>query len=275
MKAAAAFLATALLLLPVGARAADLPVSYTVEAKPLKAAIAGTMLSFELYSDSACTTLVQSVPVAVENVSLLVALKQVTPKNDTKLPNTVELRTTLAGVTPASSLYLKVTDGGGAVVPVAGACQAQTAGVAGPPGAPGAAATSQAVLVAGTDQSTANNDFIGPWGNSSGFVRNSIVMPFNGTITRVAFSARDALVPAGGFVALTVYQAATANSVGPLNGSTATTLSCTISGPSVGGWCISATPLVVNAGDLISGRLTTSSGSLSNGVSWSVVLSPQ
>jgi hypothetical protein len=32
---------------------------------------------------------------------------------------------------------------------------------------------------------------------------------------------------------------------------------------------------VVNAGDLISGRLTTSTGSLSNGVSWSVVLSPQ
>ena len=40
-------------------------VRYTVEEKPLKAAVAGTSLTFALYSDAACTTLVQSAPVAV------------------------------------------------------------------------------------------------------------------------------------------------------------------------------------------------------------------
>jgi hypothetical protein len=128
-------LAVALSLVPFAAAAADLPVSYLVEEKPLKAAVAGTPLTFELYSDNACTTLVQSVPVVVENVSLLTKLKQMTPKNDTKLPNTVELRTTLAGVAPlvppAVALYLKVSGTG--VSPVAGPCQAQAASNAGRP----------------------------------------------------------------------------------------------------------------------------------------------
>ena len=50
-------------------------VSYLVEEKPLKAAIAGTPLTFELYSDNACTTLVQLVPVDVEDVALLLRVE--------------------------------------------------------------------------------------------------------------------------------------------------------------------------------------------------------
>lgn len=117
-----------LLLLARTASAADLDVRYTVEEKPLKAAVLGTPLTFALYADDACTSPAQSFVVNVENVSLLSKLKQMTPKNDTKLPNTVELRTTLSGVTAGGNLYLQVTGTG--VTPVGGTCQAQAAHLA-------------------------------------------------------------------------------------------------------------------------------------------------
>jgi hypothetical protein len=71
---------------------------------------------------------VQSTPVLAENVGILSKLKQMTPKNDVKLPNTVELRTTLTGVTAGGNLYLKVAGTG--VTPVGGACQVQAAVIA-------------------------------------------------------------------------------------------------------------------------------------------------
>lgn len=120
-------LTVALTLTPFAARAADLPASYTLEEKPFKAAIAGTSLTFALFSDAACTTQVYTTAVLVENVALITKLKQFTPKNDTKLPNTLLLQHTLAGVTAHGNLYLKVTGTG--VTPVAGACQAQAATV--------------------------------------------------------------------------------------------------------------------------------------------------
>src|SRR5206468_12570846 len=79
-------LLAALLALPSLARAADLPVRYTVQEKPLKTAIAGTSLTFELFRDSACATpAVHSASVLIENVTLITKLKQLTPKGDTKL----------------------------------------------------------------------------------------------------------------------------------------------------------------------------------------------
>lgn len=39
-------------LVPLAARAADLPVSYSVEQTPLKPVLAGTSLTFELYNDA-------------------------------------------------------------------------------------------------------------------------------------------------------------------------------------------------------------------------------
>ena len=120
-----------LLALPSLVSAADLPVRYTLQDKPLKAAIAGTSLSFQLFSDPACTNPpAYSTAVLIENVTLITKLKQFTPKNDTKLPNTDELSVTLPGVTTGGNLYLKVTGTG--VVPVGGACQAQAAQVVAP-----------------------------------------------------------------------------------------------------------------------------------------------
>jgi hypothetical protein len=120
-------------LAPFVAFAADLPVSYLVEDKPLKSIAAGTMLTFELYSDNTCTTLVHTAHLGAENVNLLTKLKQLTPKNGPKHPSTVELRTTLtsfAGVKPGDDLSLRVTSAlPGAVVPVGGACQVQSARV--------------------------------------------------------------------------------------------------------------------------------------------------
>jgi hypothetical protein len=121
-------LLAACVLFARSAAAADLEVRYSVEEKPLKAAVSGTQLTFALYTDDACADLAQSFVVNVENVSLLSKLKQMTPKNDTKLPNTVELRTALAGVTAGGNLHLRVTGTG--VTPVGGACQAQAAHLA-------------------------------------------------------------------------------------------------------------------------------------------------
>jgi len=120
----------ALVVAPLLAVAADLPVTFTTKEKDLKAAIATTVLTFSLYRDAACTNQVYTTNVAVENVALITKIKQFTPKNDTKLPNTVALQHTLPGVTAYGNVYLKVTGTG--IVPVAGACQAQAAMVPAP-----------------------------------------------------------------------------------------------------------------------------------------------
>lgn len=120
----------ALLLAPLAAIAADIPVTFTTKEKDLKSALAGTALTFALYGDPACTNQVYSSVVNVENVALITKVKQFTPKNDVKLPNTVALQTTLPGVTYHGNLYLKVTGIG--IIPVAGACQAQAAVVPAP-----------------------------------------------------------------------------------------------------------------------------------------------
>src|SRR5689334_19317104 len=105
--------AVALLVLPSIARAADLPVTYTVQEKQLKTALAGTSLTFELFHDPACTgSPAYSTAILIENVALITRLKQLTPKGDTKLPNTDALMVTLPGVTTPGNLYLKVTGTG-------------------------------------------------------------------------------------------------------------------------------------------------------------------
>jgi hypothetical protein len=127
MKLVRSLVVLGLVVAPIAAWAADIPVSFTTKEKDLKSALAGTPLTFALYSDSGCTTQVYSTIVNVENVALITKMKQFTPKNDTKLPNTVALQTTLPGVAAHGNLYLKVTGTG--IVPVAGACQAQAATV--------------------------------------------------------------------------------------------------------------------------------------------------
>lgn len=121
-------LTVAVLAVPLAADAADLPARYTVDEKQLKAALAGTNLTFQLYSDALCTTSVFSTVIAIENVDLLGRIKPFNPKNAVKKKNTVELRATLTSVPATPSLYLKVTGTG--VVPIGGACQSQASGVA-------------------------------------------------------------------------------------------------------------------------------------------------
>lgn len=123
-------LLTLALALPLAARAADVPTSYTVNDTALKAAIAGTSLTFTLYSDAACTQQVHQQAVPIETVDLVSRLKVFTAKSaPTKSPKTAELRETLTGVSAAGNLYLKVTGTG--ITPVGGACQAQTASLGG------------------------------------------------------------------------------------------------------------------------------------------------
>jgi hypothetical protein len=95
------------------ATASELPVTYTVQDKPLrKSGIAGTPLTFTLFSDSACTQQVYQAVVPIENVELISRLKLLTPKGAVKGPKTDELRTTLSGVNPPAQSYLKVTGAG-------------------------------------------------------------------------------------------------------------------------------------------------------------------
>lgn len=122
--------ALAIVVSPLAAAAADLPARYTVEEKPLKAAIAGTNLTFKLYSDPLCTASVYTTSVAIENVDLIGKVKPFNPKNAVKKKNSVELRATLAAVPALPSLYLQVTGTG--VTAIGGACQVQASGLSGP-----------------------------------------------------------------------------------------------------------------------------------------------
>src|SRR5262245_29350737 len=115
----------ALLLAPFPlARASDLPVSYNVQDRPLKAGTpAGTPLTFTLFSDAACTQQVYQATIPVENVTLISKLKLATPSGATKAPTTDQIQATLTGVTAGGNLYLTVTGAG--VTASGGACQAQ------------------------------------------------------------------------------------------------------------------------------------------------------
>ncbi len=62
-----------LLSLPVVAWAANLPVTYTVNETVLrKQAPAGTLLTFELHADGACSSAIHSETVAVEDPALVI-----------------------------------------------------------------------------------------------------------------------------------------------------------------------------------------------------------
>ncbi len=113
------------LTLPLHASAADIPVSYLVDGRALKDAVAGTTFTFGLYSDSSCTTLLDSQLNLVEDLAVL-GLKRFKPSGaTTPPPKTAEIRNTITGVTASGHFYLKVTGTG--VTPVGGACQAQAA----------------------------------------------------------------------------------------------------------------------------------------------------
>jgi hypothetical protein len=61
-------LSVAMLVCATLAHASDLPVTYAVQEKPLKASgVAGSPLTFTLYSDNACTQQVYQAVMPIEN----------------------------------------------------------------------------------------------------------------------------------------------------------------------------------------------------------------
>jgi len=119
-------------LAPAFVRAADVPVRYVVEAQPLRAAVAGTLLTFSLFSDAACATMVASRTVAIEDVPIIEKLSSFTPAagkggmKPARRPKAYEMDATLTGVNAASAYYLTVSGTG--VTPVDDVCQAQSGG---------------------------------------------------------------------------------------------------------------------------------------------------
>lgn len=126
-------------------RADEILVSYLVDAKLFKSAVAGTSLTFATYSDAACTSLVDTVSVPSESLTLS-ASSTTTSSIEIQKNGAVKegpkaakvARLTYAMNTLASApMYLKVTGTG--INPIGGACQVQTSGSSGVTGATGPA----------------------------------------------------------------------------------------------------------------------------------------
>lgn len=111
-----------------------------------------------------------------------------------------------------------------------------------------------------TDQSVFNNDYIGLGSSGGSFLRYTIVVPVACVLKSITFSTRG---PALTIQTATVWRQ-TPGSPSPA----ATTLSALIFPTTF--FSVSSGPVAVNAGDLISVRITYSGGSLTNGVAVSI-----
>lgn len=111
------------LLSQSAASAGDLRVVYNVQDKPLKQVLAGSSLTFNLYSDSACTSLYFSQAILIDQVDVISKLKRFVPKGAVKPPKTDEIHTVLTGVPTVENAYLRVSATG--VVPAGDECQFQ------------------------------------------------------------------------------------------------------------------------------------------------------
>ena len=130
-------LTAAITVLASGAASAlDLPVSYNVDARAMKrAAVAGNTLTFEVYEDSDCTSLIHSESIDVAAVQILLEeLKTMRVKGGPKQAKIARLNVTLLGVTPGSASFLRVSGEG---IVAGEVCKAQNAGIPGMPGPEG------------------------------------------------------------------------------------------------------------------------------------------
>lgn len=112
-------------LLAGAARAADVPVTYVVDDRVLRAAQVGTVLSFELYGDSECTVLVAQEDVPIERVDLIERLTLKRVGGASRPPRAARIHHVMSGVTLPGQVAL-VIDGPG-ILAVGGRCQAQQA----------------------------------------------------------------------------------------------------------------------------------------------------
>ncbi len=119
--------------------AIDLPVTYLADFKEFRRnAIAGDSLSFDLYTDDACTGVVAHAELKFVGGSGLTVEKTLPQKAKGQKPSPtkgVRLHTTLSPAAVAEQLYLKVTGTG--VVALGDECQVQVAGIPGPEGPKG------------------------------------------------------------------------------------------------------------------------------------------
>ena len=111
-----------------------------------------------------------------------------------------------------------------------------------------------------TDQSVSFNDYIGLGSSGPSFLRYTIVVPAACFLKSIAVSTRGSNIS---FLTATVWQ----QSLGDPSAA-ATTLSAFI--PPGGTFSVASGSYAVNAGDLISVRITYSAGILTNGVAVSV-----
>jgi hypothetical protein len=109
----------------LGTSSLGLPVSYMVEERALKHAVAGTPLTFELFADPGCTSGLSVMVVNIEDVTSITSLRPFQPKGAPKRPPTAELKHVMSELFTASSAFLKVSGVG--IKPVGGACQRQGA----------------------------------------------------------------------------------------------------------------------------------------------------
>jgi hypothetical protein len=107
----------------------DVQVSYMVDDKALKDSISGSIVTFQLWTDPACSTALATAPVTIDDVDVVERLKRFHPKGGVKPPATARLVESFPGLTPPVALFVTVTGPG--ITPVGGTCQLQYASGAG------------------------------------------------------------------------------------------------------------------------------------------------
>ncbi|MGE7997478.1 hypothetical protein ACQKOF_02110 [Lysinibacillus sp. NPDC093190] len=117
-----------------------------------------------------------------------------------------------------------------------------------------------------TNQSVANNDFLGIGSASASFIKNTFVVPQNAVITSLTLNIRDHNLTAGDTASAQIYLSTNCGFTAPI----ATGIIATITGPSSStspNCCTTTTSnFSVNSCTLLSVEITTSGGSFANGV---------
>ncbi len=117
--------------------AEDFGVTYTIDGKVFKKeARIEHILTFDLFGDSNCTTLLHTDTLLVGDEDLVIEeVRRLKVRRAKRPPKTARLRTNLDVVSPVAPLYLRVI--GQPVVALGGDCQIQMSAVTGPQGVQG------------------------------------------------------------------------------------------------------------------------------------------
>jgi hypothetical protein len=140
-------------------------------------------------------------------------------------------------------------------------------GPTGPQGETGPTGIGGSTLYLGTDQSIGNNDFFALGTSSSSFVRNTVVIPQNARITGLIFNIRDESLNMGQTISAEIYRSTDCGV-----SLTATGIVATVTGPNPPNCCaFTEANLSINQCDLISVRVTTDGGAISDGVAATIL----